>query len=99
MPSAMAISAAVRGAALPAAMALLLLNSHTQNDGGRARIGLALGAEAPGDLVVVLRAHNGPIALVVLACAASPRHASAAIVVGDDVIAPVRRIAAGGDPP
>src|ERR1700676_2619940 len=102
-PGAAAATAAKHGAPMPTAMTpsaavLLLFNRDTQNDRGRARIGLALGAEAPGDLVVVLRAHNGPIALVVLACAASPRHASAAIVVRDDVIAPVRRIAAGADP-
>src|ERR1700676_5096343 len=102
-PGAAAATAAKHGAPMPTAMTpsaavLLLFNRDTQNDRGRARIGLALDAEAPGDLVVVLRAHDGPVALVVLACAASPRHASAAIVVRDDVIAPVRRIAAGADP-
>ena len=75
-----------------------LINRHAQDQGHRAGVGLALGAEAPGDLVVGLRPHHRPVALVVLAGASSPGHPAAAVVVRNDVVALIRRIAAGADP-
>src|SRR5882757_4007622 len=77
---------------------LLLINRDTQDDGGGAGIGLALGPETPGDFVVVLRPHDRPISLIVLAGTPPPGHAAAAVIVRNDVVSLVRRIAAGADP-
>src|ERR1700692_3029749 len=77
---------------------LLLINRDAQDDGGGAGIGLALGSETPGDFVVILRPHDGPIALIVLAGAPPPRHAATTVIVRNDVVPLIRRLAAGADP-
>src|SRR5208283_2769378 len=56
---------------------LLLLNSRAQDDGDRARVGLALGAETPRNLIVGLRPHQRPIAAIVLAGASTPGDSAA----------------------
>src|SRR5208337_3665696 len=88
-------AAAIRSARLAS---LLLLNSGAQDDGDRARVGLALGAKTPGNLIIGLRPHQRPIAAIVLAGASTPGDSAAAVVVGNDVVALVRRVAAGADP-
>src|ERR1700693_1067791 len=77
---------------------LLLINRDTQDEGGRAGVRLALGPETPGDFVVVLRPHDRPIALIILAGTAHPDTATAAVIVRNDVVPLVRGIAAGADP-
>src|SRR5882724_10016673 len=77
---------------------LLLVNRDTQDDGRGAGIGLALGSETPGDFVVVLRPHDGPIALIVLARTPPPGHAATAVIVRNDVVPLIRVIATGPDP-
>src|SRR5580704_5276844 len=74
---------------------LLLINRDTQDDRGGAGIRLALGAETPGDFVVVLRPHDRPVALIVLAGTPPPGHAATAVIVRNDVVPLVRGIAAG----
>src|SRR5208283_684402 len=80
------------------ANALLLLNRHTQDQGDRTGVGLALGAETPRNLVIGLRAHQRPVALIVLAGTSPPGNPAATIVIRNDVIALIRRVAAGADP-
>src|SRR5258708_4978416 len=75
-----------------------LVNRHTPDEGGGAGIRRALGSETPGDFVVVLRPHDGPIALIVLAGTPPPGHAATAVIVRNNVVPLVRGIAAGADP-
>src|ERR1019366_6109676 len=80
------------------ATALLLINRNTQDDGRGAGIRLALRTETPRDLVVVLRPHHRPIALIILTSTSPPGHSAAAVIVRNDVISLIRRIPAGADP-
>src|SRR5208282_173586 len=79
-------------------MSLLLIGGDAQDVRRRASIGLTLGSETPRDLVVGLRPHDGALALVALTTTAPPLHASATIVIRDDVVALIGGIQASADP-
>src|SRR5262245_6965557 len=70
----------------------------TEDDGHRAVDRAALRAEAPEEVVVLHRHVQRPLRFRARAPAAHAERLAAAVVVGDDVVLPVARVAARPDP-
>src|SRR6185436_2298756 len=76
----------------------LSLDCDAEHQRGRAVVHLRLQPEAPVDVVVPIPVVHRPLALVSVAEAPAADVLSAAVVVRDDVVLPVLRIATGADP-
>ena len=72
--------------------------SHANDDGCRTMVGGAAGPQAPVDVVGLVRPVGRAVALVPLTETGAAARLAAAVVVRDDIVTTIGRIAAGADP-
>lgn len=95
------LAAHSKSAASKATLVIKLLvpaGSLTQNNGNRTMVSALLGAEAPQDHAGIGWVVNGPVPLGVVATATLANRLAATVVIGNQVITVVDRIAAGTHP-